>query len=1013
MKKIFFFFCLLWAMCLNAQTIKQSLLVDFGPNDVTNGNITTSPDVNGNYWNNPTNATTTAAAVALVNKTNAATNFSLVVTANMQTNGIASGGLLSSSALLLGEFAINSATQDYFFAATSGSFKITGLNPANGYKFHMFGSRSSTETRVAKYTFTGLSSTFGTLQTSGTNLGGTGINGNNSTIYVTDYLYPDVNGEISIQLSKVSGSYVHLNVMKVEEYINMPLVDVSAISVSGQNITINGATLQMTANVKPANATIKDVSWSVDDDSIATIDAYGLLKPKTNGTVTVTAKTKQSNLTISGSAQVTISNQITSLYFSGSATENGDHISSALPMKMVTDLSGSVSTTYEIYTSLKETGTFQFYTTQNAATAVVYGEGATAGTTLIGGAAIDPVDTATLLITVDISTNTYKITPITKWSIVGNTIPLGWNGDIPLTYQGNSIWSALVDLTSATTEVPRFIFRANGSWDYSLKRILGTEKDLCISTQATKYGITLEDIGLSNGTYNITLDLRDYTYQIACASVDELKISMMGSSVANGQGATDMHGYAYMYSELLSQRSAMGKGMHWELKNVSVNGNNTTQVLARWEKDLVAQCGKYVIYGLSLGNEGIHENGQPSFDSYLINMQQLISKARAKGMIPVITNSYTRADFNETDYAFIKQMDLLIHEWDVPSINLLGSIDDGAGRWPVAMQADLYHPTTDGHVELFHAMVPSLFDALQAGKPQPVKVAGTYLSMGSSITKDQLQFSPDDAIHSFTTSFDIKTSGNGIIASFQQDQALGVLTIEAATGCLVYDSPNGGQIIGAQVVNDGLWHKITLTHFYARGETFLYTDNNVAGSLDEILMAVTFFLNDKNAPEILDFRDWLFYRAGMNGDEIIALNNNKMLKSSLELYAPLDGQAVTGAKPLINLAQSTNVVVNKVALQTSIKNTEVNLTVHVTPNPVYDSAKIQYFIPSESQVDISIFDMDGVHLVTIDNSVQQAGWNSKMWDLSKTQNLNLSNGVYLCRIQSKDVQLMAKVILSR
>ncbi len=43
----------------------------------------------------------------------------------------------------------------------------------------------------------------------------------------------------------------------------------------------------------------------------------------------------------------------------------------------------------------------------------------------------------------------------------------------------------------------------------------------------------------------------------------------------------------------------------------------------------------------------------------------------------------------------------------------------------------------------------------------------------------------------------------------------------------------------------------------------------------------------------------------MNAEEITALNNNQMLKSSLELYAPLDGTSTT---PFTNFAQSTNTI---------------------------------------------------------------------------------------------------------
>jgi hypothetical protein len=48
-------------------------------------------------------------------------------------------------------------------------------------------------------------------------------------------------------------------------------------------------------------------------------------------------------------------------------------------------------------------------------------------------------------------------------------------------------------------------------------------------------------------------------------------------------------------------------------------------------------------------------------------------------------------------------------------------------------------------------------------------------------------------------------------------------------------------------------------------------------------------------------KNWLFYRSGMNSTEIAALTNNVFLKSSMELYAPLDEKKGV----LVNLAQST------------------------------------------------------------------------------------------------------------
>ena len=73
-------------------------------------------------------------------------------------------------------------------------------------------------------------------------------------------------------------------------------IAVSAISVEvvdGEaEITDDGGTLQLKANVTPTNASNKNVTWSVDDPRIATIDQTGLLTAVADGTITVMATAK-------------------------------------------------------------------------------------------------------------------------------------------------------------------------------------------------------------------------------------------------------------------------------------------------------------------------------------------------------------------------------------------------------------------------------------------------------------------------------------------------------------------------------------------------------------------------------------------------------------------------------------------------------------------------------------------------------------------------------------------------
>lgn len=310
-KQLLFILTLLGFAISNAQVLEQTLLVDFGPDDGTNGNVTSNPDSNGNYWNNPTDSNSTATTLALVDDANGATGYSLDVNTDMFTNGILNGGLLAPDQALLGDFAINTATQDYFTSnGDLGEFLISGLNPAYGYRFSMFASRTGTATRTTQYVISGTNTDTGTLVTTGTGIGNGGYDGNNDTIYMSDYVFPDASGNIQINISRAAGAFCYINAMKVEAFSGLSVVNVTAITVSGSDISTNRGTSQLVATVLPANADEQGVTWSVDDDTLASITENGLLSARGNGVVMVTATTNEVGSSVSGTSSITISNQV-------------------------------------------------------------------------------------------------------------------------------------------------------------------------------------------------------------------------------------------------------------------------------------------------------------------------------------------------------------------------------------------------------------------------------------------------------------------------------------------------------------------------------------------------------------------------------------------------------------------------------------------------------------------------------------------------------------------------------
>lgn len=212
--------------------VVQTLYFDFGSNgtNAARGSQTVNPDANGNNWNNIVNNSGNYASAGtvyspLVNSKNDPTAYSLTLDSRFTTNGAnGGGGLLEPQEGNLKDLAVASATEDYFFIEANednSSFTFSDLDKNKGYKFYAFGSRKATDTRTAYYTMTGYNEYKGELQIAGTDCGGAGVNQNIQNICESDLIFPDDEGKIKFTISRKEGSYIALNVLKIEEYTNV------------------------------------------------------------------------------------------------------------------------------------------------------------------------------------------------------------------------------------------------------------------------------------------------------------------------------------------------------------------------------------------------------------------------------------------------------------------------------------------------------------------------------------------------------------------------------------------------------------------------------------------------------------------------------------------------------------------------------------------------------------------------------------------------------------------------
>jgi hypothetical protein len=222
--------------------------------------------------------------------------------------------------------------------------------------------------------------------------------------------------------------------------------------------------------------------------------------------------------------------------------------------------------------------------------------------------------------------------------------------------------------------------------------------------------------------------------------------------------------------------------------------------------------------------------------------------------------------------------------------------------------------------------VPTLFDALEQGKPAPARATAAgfaRLQNGAALT-----FTPDDSMHPFAFGATVRSSRDGAVATItgatldaamamkKEERAGGRGTLEFETttltpstpfsvtlgvenGLWIYTASNGTHV-ASSVKADAAAHQLVVSHYTARGETLFFVDGKLAGRVSERLEPRRFMLGGAAA----DYRDLLIYRSALNADEAAALANGSVLQASLEVYSPLTDLDLHSGGPVKNLAQS-------------------------------------------------------------------------------------------------------------
>ena len=253
---------------------------------------------------------------------------------------------------------------------------------------------------------------------------------------------------------------------------------------------------------------------------------------------------------------------------------------------------------YEAYVRLQP-GTFTFRSNTSEGDVVTLGQGNTTGVLTVGGEPFTVSDEQVVRLRVNISTRAFTMTPV-KLYVKGNIAPAGTT----IAYVGDGKFEQQVTLDDSGVFLfsDKFIYFAfNDNDQLAVRRLTSDRTRVGMPSE----GYQAENIRINGGTYTFTVDMKNLTWNVD-APIDEYKVSAFGSSVCNGQGADGFRGYAYMYGQQLQERYADTTSPYpFYTSGISIGGNNTQNLLDRYDEQQ-HNFSRYVVIGLSLGNEGIH-----------------------------------------------------------------------------------------------------------------------------------------------------------------------------------------------------------------------------------------------------------------------------------------------------------------------------------------------------------------------------------------------------------------------
>ena len=383
-------------------------------------------------------------------------------------------------------------------------------------------------------------------------------------------------------------------------------------------------------------------------------------------------------------------------------------------------------------------------------------------------------------------------------------------------------------------------------------------------------------------------------------------IVVVGSSVAAGSGASvAANGWANL---TLASLASLG----WDTHNVSIGGDTTAAVIARFYTDVAPLNPDIVVIALGLGNEISADTDENDYNRMVRNMRQLVRMVRQQGAVPVISGPYPRATFTAAQIVYNNQLGFEYDAMGIPWINF-ASIDTGSD-WVASAKSDEAHPNDTGHAEMAKCVELSMFDHLLYSQNLVLPKSKGCLRVNTTTptASAPVLYTPKTVFGSFTAFFRIRNAGSlNNLSMFGIGTNTTIRIRNADPGAYSYVADDDASFITSTVNGgaDNKEHSICVKYNALTTVTTLYIDGISIGTVTDPVtpanIAIGCRFGHSTYSQLCEFRDMAVYRTALTDRQVLQAHKGEFSKGSLEFFNSL-GNLDTTMTHIHNYAPTDN-----------------------------------------------------------------------------------------------------------